>query len=126
MPWHRSVIRAMASPILGSKPYSNVHVGASITPSRLMNSCTRIAPTADLRIVDLGDPAGTPNSSAHSPARGDGDLRPVRPLPAGPLAPPEGRLGQEERREQGGRRERSRRVEDVPDPVDDVQPGRGA
>jgi len=42
----------MASPILGSKPYSNVHVGASITPSRLMNSCTWMAPTTHLR-VDL-------------------------------------------------------------------------
>jgi hypothetical protein len=40
MPWQRSVTAARASPILGSKPYSNVHVGASITPSRLMNSCT--------------------------------------------------------------------------------------
>src|SRR4051812_41917083 len=39
----------MASPIRGSKPYSNVHVGASITPSRLMNSCTPMPPTIHLR-----------------------------------------------------------------------------
>src|SRR3954471_269907 len=44
MPWLRSVNAPMASPIFGSKPYSNVHVGASTTPSRLMNSCTCIAP----------------------------------------------------------------------------------
>ncbi len=40
MPWQPPANAPMASPILGSKPYSNVHVGASITPSRLMNSCT--------------------------------------------------------------------------------------
>src|ERR1700727_2839671 len=34
--------RPIASPIRGSKPKSAVHDGASITPSRLMNSCTRI------------------------------------------------------------------------------------
>src|SRR3954447_13878461 len=43
MPRQRAVKAPMASPILGSKPYSNVQVGASITPSRLMNSCTLIA-----------------------------------------------------------------------------------
>src|SRR5262245_65080086 len=32
------------SPILGWKPYSNVHVGASMTPSSEMNSCTLIDP----------------------------------------------------------------------------------
>src|SRR5215469_2511437 len=35
---------AIASPILGSKPYSKVNVGVSITPSRVMNSCTRMDP----------------------------------------------------------------------------------
>src|SRR5688572_25759423 len=44
IPRLRPVTAARRSPILGSKPYSNVHVGASITPSRLMNSCTCIAP----------------------------------------------------------------------------------
>src|ERR1700751_2138750 len=34
----------MASPIFGSNPYSIVHLGDSNTPSRLMNSCTRIWP----------------------------------------------------------------------------------
>src|SRR3954464_13432937 len=32
---HPAVARPIASPILGSKPYSNVHVGASMTPSRV-------------------------------------------------------------------------------------------
>src|SRR5205085_9732924 len=35
---------AIASPIFGSNPYSNVQDGLSITPSRLMNSCTLIFP----------------------------------------------------------------------------------
>src|SRR5919109_3244609 len=35
MPRERPVTAPMVSPIPGSKPYSNVHVGASITPSRL-------------------------------------------------------------------------------------------
>src|SRR4051794_34936958 len=48
MPRQRSVTAPIASPILGSKPYSNVHRGSSITPSRLMNSCTWIAPTVFL------------------------------------------------------------------------------
>jgi len=39
-----SVSRPIAAPILGSKPYSAVQIGASITPSRVMNSCTRIVP----------------------------------------------------------------------------------
>src|SRR5829696_2124372 len=45
MPTDRSVRAPIASPIRGSKPYSAVHVGASITPSRLMNSWTWIFPT---------------------------------------------------------------------------------
>src|SRR5919108_1930077 len=53
MPRERSVIAPRTSAILGSKPYSNVHVGASITPSRLMNSCTCTAPISYLRI-DVG------------------------------------------------------------------------
>jgi len=32
------VIAPIASPIAGSKRYSAVHVGVSITPSRLVNS----------------------------------------------------------------------------------------
>src|SRR4051795_4963718 len=44
MPSARAVISPSRSPILGSKPNSNVHDGASITPSRLMNSWTWIAP----------------------------------------------------------------------------------
>src|SRR3954468_7583105 len=38
------VTAARCSPICGSNPKSKVHTGASITPSRLMNSCTRILP----------------------------------------------------------------------------------
>src|SRR4029077_12701521 len=38
------VIRPIASPIRGSNPNWNVQLGVSITLSRLMNSCTRIAP----------------------------------------------------------------------------------
>src|ERR1043165_6967987 len=44
MPWQLPVTLARVSPIFGSKPNSEVHRGASITPSRLMNSCTRILP----------------------------------------------------------------------------------
>src|SRR5690348_2028046 len=40
MPWQLAMAPAIASPIFGSKPYSAVHVGVSITPSALMNSCT--------------------------------------------------------------------------------------
>src|SRR3954451_19899844 len=53
MPRARFVSSPIASPIFGSNPYSNVHVGASMTPSRVMNSCTWISPTADLPV----DPA---------------------------------------------------------------------
>jgi hypothetical protein len=42
MPSLPPVARAIAAPIRGSNPNGNVQVGASITPSRLMNSCTRI------------------------------------------------------------------------------------
>src|SRR5690348_8955595 len=38
------VIPASVSPIFGSKPYSKVQLGFSLTPSREMNSCTRILP----------------------------------------------------------------------------------
>src|ERR1700729_1682756 len=41
---HGPMIPPMASPIFGSNPYSIVQRGASNTPSRLMNSCTRIWP----------------------------------------------------------------------------------
>ena len=45
------VMAPMASPILGSKPNSNVQDGFSYTPSRAMNSCTLIAPTVINSIV---------------------------------------------------------------------------
>src|SRR3954453_4033699 len=51
MPEQRSVIAASVSPIFGSNPYSKVQVGASTTPSRVMNSCTRIAPMRPNRTV---------------------------------------------------------------------------
>jgi len=38
MPRERSVTAPIASPILGSDSWSTVHVGASITPSSVMNS----------------------------------------------------------------------------------------
>src|SRR4051794_16763150 len=44
MPEQLPVIAPSVSPIFGSNPYSKVQVGASTTPSRVMNSCTRIAP----------------------------------------------------------------------------------
>ena len=44
IPSQCAVTAPIASPIRGSKPYSNVHVGASITPSTLVNSCTWISP----------------------------------------------------------------------------------
>src|SRR5580692_9102920 len=45
------VMAPMASPILGSKPNSNVQDGFSYTPSRAMNSCTLIAPTVINSVV---------------------------------------------------------------------------
>src|SRR6201982_3075551 len=39
-----AVTRPIASPIRGSNPNSKVQLGVSITLSRLMNSCNRIAP----------------------------------------------------------------------------------
>src|SRR6266487_6162518 len=44
MPSLLVVIRPMASPIRGSNPNGKVQLGVSITLSRLLNSCTRIAP----------------------------------------------------------------------------------
>src|SRR4051812_31912395 len=46
MPSARCVISPSRRPILGSKPNSNVQDGCSITPSRLMNSWTWMAPIA--------------------------------------------------------------------------------
>src|SRR4051812_17686300 len=71
MPRELAVAAPMVSPMRGSKPYSNVHVGAPITPSRLMNSCTTIAPIAHLRVevcarIDL---AACTNSSLAAEAR---------------------------------------------------------
>src|SRR5918992_2710490 len=48
MPLHLPVSAPRASPILGSKPYSNVQLGASTAPSMLMNSCTWMDPTGCL------------------------------------------------------------------------------
>src|SRR5215471_3280918 len=42
IPRQPAMAPAIAAPILGSKPYSKLHAGASITPSRVMNSCTRM------------------------------------------------------------------------------------
>src|ERR687890_2793234 len=56
IPLDRAVAAPIASPICGSKPYSNVHVGASTTPSRLMNSCTCISPTSDRLAREGGEP----------------------------------------------------------------------
>src|SRR5688500_4098112 len=40
MPLDLAVTAARRSPILSSKPYGKVQVGVSMTPSKLMNSCT--------------------------------------------------------------------------------------
>src|SRR3954466_2563624 len=48
MPFERPVTSASTSAIFGSKPYSNVQLGASTTPSTVMNSCTCIAPIAEV------------------------------------------------------------------------------
>src|SRR3954470_20561878 len=66
----RPVTAARCSPIFGSKPYSNVQDGSSMTPSRLMNSWTWTSPMSDLRFAGGGfrcagaDPFTTANSSA--------------------------------------------------------------
>src|SRR3954452_14590695 len=44
MPFERPVRTPRSSPIFGSMPYSNVQTGASMTPSKLMNSWTWISP----------------------------------------------------------------------------------
>src|SRR5689334_22385328 len=59
------VTRPRASPIRGSNPNGNVQLGASMTPSRLMNSCTRIEPTLP------------PWSCVSGPQPEDGVLAPV-------------------------------------------------
>src|SRR5919107_2055503 len=56
IPLDRAVAAPIASPICGSKPYSNVHVGASTTPSRVMNSCTWISPISCLLSKVVGVP----------------------------------------------------------------------
>src|SRR3954468_4769443 len=63
IPLERPVNAPMASPIAGSKPYSNVQVGASITPSRLMNSCTWISPISNLQLWSTG--TTVPGSRIH-------------------------------------------------------------
>jgi len=64
MPSLPSTALPIAAPILGSKPYSAVQLGASITPSRVMNSCTRISPISrlhsDLWFVSLPIRTGHP------------------------------------------------------------------
>src|SRR3954466_4854037 len=56
MPLDCDVNAPMASPIFGSKPYSAVQTGASITPSALMNSWTWISPTPASLDVDAVQP----------------------------------------------------------------------
>src|SRR3954451_2473154 len=63
IPLERPVNAPIASPIAGSKPYSNVQVGASITPSRLMNSCTWISPISNLQLSSTGPTV--PRSGIH-------------------------------------------------------------
>src|ERR1039458_2538909 len=58
--WHEPVIAARASPILGSKPNSNVQDGSSKTPSREMNSWTLITLTLINSIASYK--AGLPGS----------------------------------------------------------------
>jgi hypothetical protein len=58
MPSASPVTRPRAAPIFGSNPNGNVQLGASMTPSRLMNSCTRIAPTLPPWLWIPGPPAG--------------------------------------------------------------------
>src|SRR3954447_8772593 len=48
MPFERPVTSASTSAIFGSKPYSNVQLGAWTAPSTGMNSCTCIAPIAEV------------------------------------------------------------------------------
>src|SRR5689334_17124315 len=69
------VTRPRASPIRGSNPNGNVQLGASMTPSRLMNSCTRIVPTLP---PWLSSSIRTPQRSwNHRPQPDDGVLAPV-------------------------------------------------
>ena len=72
------VMAPMASPILGSKPNSNVQDGFSYTPSRAMNSCTLIAPTVINSIVSG---PGWPGTRRTGPGRQTHrrELQPRRP-----------------------------------------------
>src|SRR6476619_6210600 len=69
MPEAREVTEPMTSPIAGSKPYSAVQTGASMTPSRLMNSWTWISPMAHTLggvVLDLGMPGMSDGSDIDS------------------------------------------------------------
>src|SRR5947209_253346 len=79
MPWLRAVTAPIRSPILGSKPNSAVHVGVSMTPSRLMNSCTLIAPIG--------------SSESRGPAYPAHAISTIGIVPAGHLPPRKFRCG---------------------------------
>src|SRR5215468_3302535 len=81
----RSVSALMASPILGSKPKSNVHVGASTMPSSVVNSWTKIAPSEAIPLLLPG--VGVVVIAVALPETGPvgrRELDPVQPLRAFP------------------------------------------
>src|SRR5215472_1122886 len=69
IPWQPAMAPPSAAPILGSKPYSKVHVGSLITPSRVMNSCTLMLPmmSASWRVT-RGQPLWPPCCLSHERA----------------------------------------------------------
>src|ERR1035441_1940630 len=97
MPLHPSIAPPIASPILGSKPKSIVHVGLSMTPSRLMNSCTRICPIScsfrqlpvsryfDVRPIGNSSDSASDLHTDHGTAQFRGQA--ARPAPGIPPSP---------------------------------------
>src|SRR5690349_17599942 len=80
------VTRPRASPIRGSNPNGNVQVGASMTPSRLMNSCTRIDPTFPPSLCFPHRDGAAPLESSALAEPDDGVLAPVHEATPGPRA----------------------------------------
>src|ERR1700733_2785775 len=88
------VMAPMASPILGSKPNSNVQDGFSYTPSRAMNSCTLIAPTVINSVVSGPGRPGTPRTRLGSQTHRRRCHRPAGTLPSLERREPGGEVAQ--------------------------------
>src|SRR6185437_5911499 len=81
------MIAPIAAPIFGSNGKPKLHFGSSITPSRVMNSCTRIVPMTS---PSSGNPAAAPTLRA-AEDKSQGQLRRnmTGPMRASTVAPVE-------------------------------------